>query len=340
MQENNYKFRPFKGKFLQNLFYITHIDNIPSIIQNGILSHKQVENKNIKYTPIYAEEIVASRQEKAVPNDGRSLWHFANLYFQPRNPMLYRVLSGLTSNQVVVLALNKSILERNDIYITDGNAANNSTVFNNSEQGKKVIAKISSVFNKEYWTEESDNKRKIMAECLVPESISPDYIQTIYVADYETAQVVKNLTLPPEIAVVKQSDIFFKPNPIITISQNLSIVEGDMFFSRMQTLTVSVNCVGVMGKGLASRAKWQFPDVYPLYQYFCRHDILQLGQPYLYKRRKSLDNQLADEPGSLKNDNQETWFLLFATKQHWREQADINGIEKGLQWLENNYIKD
>jgi len=110
-----------------------------------------------------------------------------------------------------------------------------------------------------------------------------------------------------------------------------------MFFSRMHTLTVSVNCVGVMGKGLASRAKYQFPGVYVTYQDLCRKRKLQLGKPYLYKRESSVDYQLAEDPATLSNANLETWFLLFPTKRHWREHADINGIKKGLQWLQDNY---
>lgn len=63
----------------------------------------------------------------------------------------------------------------------------------------------------------------------------------------------------------------------------------------MQTLAVSVNTVGVMGKGLASRVKYQFPDVYVRYQDVCKTRELELGKPYLYKRESSLDSLLADE---------------------------------------------
>lgn len=100
---------------------------------------------------------------------------------------------------------------------------------------------------------------------------------------------------------------------------------------------MSVNCVGVMGKGLASRAKYQFPDVYVYYQDLCRKRILQMGKPRIYKRESSFDYELADEPSTLSGANSETQFLLFPTKQDWRERADIDGIEKGLQWLRDNY---
>ena len=111
-------------------------------------------------------------------------------------------------------------------------------------------------------------------------------------------------------------------------------------FSRAQTLTVSVNCVRVMGKGLASRAKHQVLDVYVRYQDLCSARILRMGQPRLYKRESSLDYQLADEPSILPGANRETWFLLFPTKRHWREPADINGIDEGLQWIHGNYKKE
>jgi hypothetical protein len=104
----------------------------------------------------------------------------------------------------------------------------------------------------------------------------------------------------------------------------------------MQTLTISVNCVGVMGKGLASRAKYQFPDVYVYYQDLCRDQTLKMGRPFLYKRESSLEQELAEEPSLDRNGNLETWFLLFPTKNHWREQSDIAGIEKGLGWLVEN----
>jgi hypothetical protein len=50
-----------------------------------------------------------------------------------------------------------------------------------------------------------------------------------------------------------------------------------------------------------------------------------------------LDYELADEPATLENGVTQTWFLLFPTKDNWRNRADIKGIEKGLQWLCGNF---
>ena len=69
---------------VRNLYYITHIDNLPSILEKGILSHERIEDDQIQSARIYNTEIVNVRKEKSTPNQ-KSLWSYANLYFQPRH---------------------------------------------------------------------------------------------------------------------------------------------------------------------------------------------------------------------------------------------------------------
>ena len=178
-----------------------------------------------------------------------------------------------------------------------------------------------------------------MAECLIPDKISPNYIKEIYVVNDKVAGEIKQ-KIPNDISVIPEPNMFFSNPYIVQLSNNLSIFRGDMFFSKMHTLTVSVNIVGIMGKGLASRAKYQFPDVYVYYQDLCRNKRLLMGKPFLYKRETSLDYLLADEPTTLKNINGVTWFLLFPTKKHWRENADFAAIEQGMQWLKAKYKEE
>ncbi len=320
-----------RQKTLRQLYYITHIDNLDSIIKNGILSHSLIEEKKIPFTPIYDKEIVNNRKQNQTPA-GKTLWDYANLYFQPRNPMLYRVISEKSRNDIAVVGVKKSVLENNGIFLTDGNAANNETNFFPIDKTKQILPKILKEVNKEWWSSLDGSKRKVMAECLVPDAVKSDYIEEIIVSNSEVADKVR-AKLGDNFDVVTHSYMFFEPEWKISITDNLSIIEGDMFFSQMQTLTISVNVVGVMGKGLASRAKYQFPDVYVKYQDVCRSKALDMGKPYLYRRELS-DYEIADDPSSL---SVATWFLLFATKRHWREQADIRAIEEGLKWIVDNY---
>ena len=321
---------------IKSLYYITHVDNLPSILSQGIFSHRYVEDHGVKYKPIYDAEIVGNRKLKTTP-DSRSLWEFANAYFQPRNPMLFRVVHEKNIKEIGVVGVKPRVLEMPDAYITDGNAANNPTSFFRYKEGLNAISEIWDTINSDWWNDRNGSKRKIMAECLVPEVIPPDFIHSIYVANHDIAEQVRNLISPKELPVIPEPNMFFIPARRYRITDHLSLAEGDMFFSNMQTLTVSVNTVGIMGKGLASRAKYQFPDVYVTYQDACRKKWLKMGKPYLYKREGSFDDDLIDEPGAATTHKCVKWFLLFATKRHWRDNSDVNGIEEGLRWVVTNH---
>lgn len=302
----------------------------------GILSHRYVEEHNVRYKAIYDTETVSHRKAKTTP-DGRSLWEFANVYFQPRNPMLFRVVHERDPKEIVVLGIQPGVLETSGAYITNGNAANNATVFFDYKSGMEAVSDIWSTIRSEWWNSLDGSKRKIMAECLVPGIIPPDFIHSVYVVNHEVAERARALASRRELSVIPEPNMFFRPVMAYRITSLLSLVEGHMFFSNQQTLTVSVNTVGIMGKGLASRAKYQFPDVYVVYQDACRKKQLTMGRPYLYKREASFDDELIDEPGTVVTPNGVKWFLLFATKRHWRENSDLNGIEEGLRWVAANY---
>lgn len=97
------------------------------------------------------------------------------------------------------------------------------------------------------------------------------------------------------------------------------ITDRDILESKAQTLVNTVNCVGVMGKGIALKFKKKFPDMYQDYLSRCNRDLIRLGQPYLYRR--------PDKP----------WIINFPTKDHWRSMASIDAIIKGMQYLLNHY---
>jgi len=322
---------PYLGRRqLNELYYITHIDNVSSILTRGILSHSRIVSEKVPFTPIYNAEIVSSRRNRKTP-DGKSLWDYANLYFQPRNAMLYQVICTRDHEEIALIAADRNLTSRPNVFVSTGNAA--SLTSDIVKPSATIINRILKQVDKVYWTDPDGSKRKLMAECLVPDGVPPEHIQRIYVSTHQAMEKLRSEIDRSNLPITPEPDWFFQPFRKRDLTDYLSLVEGDMFFSRLQTLTVSVNCVGVMGKGLASRAKWQFPDVYVFYQDLCRKRKLSLGKPYIYKRETSFDLQLADDPNSLPNPNAETWFILFPTKHHWRDQADIRGIEEGLRWI-------
>jgi len=99
----------------------------------------------------------------------------------------------------------------------------------------------------------------------------------------------------------------------------VKVVVGDLFKSKAQTLVNTVNCVGVMGKGIALEFKKRFPEMYKDYVERCKNKQVKLGKPYLYKYT----------PGP--------WILNFPTKDHWRSVSRLKDIEKGLDYLIKHY---
>ncbi len=326
---------------LKGCYYITHLDNLSSILDNGILCHNIVEKERINYFPIYDPYIVTKRKQIEF-NNGKRLGDYANLYFQPRNAMLYRVLLDENiKDDIIIIGIKEEILHRNDIYITDGNAySSNTKFFSTKDTAFNIIKSIQNKVDKDWWLPNDPSKRELMAECLVPKKVSREYFSEIYVPNLEVKNKIKDICDKYNIQIIQQPEIFFLPTKEIKLTDNLSLIQGDMFFSRLQTLTISVNTVGVMGKGLASRTKYQFPDVYEKYQHLCKDKILKMGKPYIYKRELPSYSTLIEDGDEFNYNNSQTWFLLFPTKTHWRNNSDIKGIEKGLQWLVENYKKE
>lgn len=97
------------------------------------------------------------------------------------------------------------------------------------------------------------------------------------------------------------------------------VVVGNMFASNAQTWVNTVNCVGVMGKGIALEFRKRFPDMYEDYVQRCRRGQVRLGKPYLFRRLMA------------------PWILNFPTKGHWRSVASLKGILDGLRYVHAHY---
>jgi O-acetyl-ADP-ribose deacetylase (regulator of RNase III) len=106
-----------------------------------------------------------------------------------------------------------------------------------------------------------------------------------------------------------------------TGTKMISFKSGNIFESKMQTLINPINCVGVMGKGLALIFKNKYPEMFNDYITKCANKNVVLGKPYLYKV------------------NDESFILNFPTKYHWTHNSDLHFINKGLEYLAANSNK-
>ena len=95
---------------------------------------------------------------------------------------------------------------------------------------------------------------------------------------------------------------------------------GNVFNSKSQVITNTVNCVGIMGKGLALAFKERHPDMFLDYVRRCEKGEVKIGEPYLWE-------------------NDEVQVLNFPTKRHWREGSRLEDVEAGLKYLSENYAE-
>ena len=105
------------------------------------------------------------------------------------------------------------------------------------------------------------------------------------------------------------------------------IENDDIFRSSAQVLVNTVNCKGVMGKGIALEFKRRFPDCHRQYDKTCREGKLKPGGLVYVER----NNLFGDKD-----------IVHFATKDHWRGKSRIEWIDMGLanlvRELQNRHI--
>jgi O-acetyl-ADP-ribose deacetylase (regulator of RNase III) len=98
----------------------------------------------------------------------------------------------------------------------------------------------------------------------------------------------------------------------------IEIVKGDILEAKAEALVNTVNCVGVMGKGLALQFKQAFPANFVAYQSACRAGEVVPGSMFIFDRGKLAAPR---------------YLINFPTKRHWRDDSRIEDIRSGLESL-------
>jgi len=90
---------------------------------------------------------------------------------------------------------------------------------------------------------------------------------------------------------------------------------GDILREDAEALVNTVNCVGVMGRGIALQFKKAFPKNFKAYSAACKKDEVEPGRMFVF------------ETGQLTNPR---YIINFPTKRHWRGKSRMEDIEAGL----------
>lgn len=194
-----------KFEELDELHYISHIDNIPSIMKLGILSNHLAAS--IPHTTIAMEEIQDKRERRKV--DDKPLHEYANLYFNARNPMLYKRKS--LHQSIIILRINKNIMQERGIIISNRNASSSSAMFMYFPEGLDSIDKGKVFAN--YWTHSDwpnyqlKHKSIMCCEVLVPDKVDPLFIFGAYASNKDSSDKIREIA--PNWNIKINSKIFF-----------------------------------------------------------------------------------------------------------------------------------
>lgn len=93
---------------------------------------------------------------------------------------------------------------------------------------------------------------------------------------------------------------------------------GDMFEAPTEAIVNTVNCVGVMGKGVALEFKRRWPDNFKAYKRLCDDKKLSPGHMFVFDNNDFLD------------EGKHRYLINFPTKQHWRSRSKIEYVKDGL----------
>jgi len=99
---------------------------------------------------------------------------------------------------------------------------------------------------------------------------------------------------------------------------SLTQIKGNIFCTKAQTIVNTVNCVGVMGAGIALECKLRYPEMFQKYAEFCEAGLLEPGKLWLYKQENP-------------------WILNFPTKKHWRYPSKESYLRAGLNKFVETY---
>ncbi len=98
----------------------------------------------------------------------------------------------------------------------------------------------------------------------------------------------------------------------------IELKKGDIFKTEVDAIVNTVNCVGVMGRGIALQFKKKFPENFKAYAAACKQERVQPGRMFVF------DSGLFVNP---------RFIINFPTKRHWRGKSRMEDVESGLVGL-------
>lgn len=165
-------------------FHFTHIDNLQSIVEHGLISTNLKNKSRIEHVNVASESIQERRSTMVVPCGNKGVVHdYVPFYFCSVNPMFLSMLYSKNVDQplIVILAIPIKRIEQPDAIFTDASA--NTKTLPNFYENPDDLSKLNwQAIDSIKWKAPTDDERHAkMAEVLIYERVSISDVESIIV---------------------------------------------------------------------------------------------------------------------------------------------------------------
>lgn len=171
----------YKGRYF---FHMTDVDNLESILQNGLLCTNEKKRLEINHHSIANQSIQKRRSEMEVPCGKKGTVHdYVPFYFCSRNPMLLGVINSKNQDQsrIIYLCFRIDKLESLHAVFTNASANTNEVpeFYDNIDQLSNLDWKV--IDNPAWGCPDEAYRHKKMAEALVWNKVTMEDVDSIVV---------------------------------------------------------------------------------------------------------------------------------------------------------------
>ncbi|MFP7604996.1 MULTISPECIES: DarT ssDNA thymidine ADP-ribosyltransferase family protein [Serratia] len=234
-----------KGKYA---YHFTSIDNLGSIIENGLLCTNLKNHQDISHQNIAERGIQGRRSTMSVPcSDGKFVHDYVPFYFSKRNSMQLGVINKKNIDQIFLIyfAIPLEIIEeKSDVVFSDASANTDipPSFYNSSSLNMLNSLNWDAINSKKWACPTEEYRHQKMAELLVPGSIQISEVAYIVVGNKWIKEKVEKVfhtkgVLPPTIQY--DTDHYYIN---FYAGGNQSIITGPFLLKRAMEHTISEIC--------------------------------------------------------------------------------------------------
>lgn len=195
---------PSKGKFL---YHITHIDNMQSILNEGLLSRNELAKRKLtNFTDIADHEILSKRSQYK-----ENLSKYVLFHFYAKNPFDCAVCNTYGAENMVIITIERSLAKINDFKVIPSHPLNkNDPDIYPYDDGIKLINWdiLDMAVGRDY--NNPDIRSACMAECVMEYIVQPEVFALIYVHNEQARSIIETMNNSCKIELKVNPQMFPK----------------------------------------------------------------------------------------------------------------------------------